>query len=232
MFADQLDSKIGIIAGEGVWRWRLYDYMQNKNFDAFNELMNKTVQYLAVKGDKRPFQVSLPKNIFQDNESVTFDAQLYNANYELVNTPDVDLKIKSEDGREYPFKFNKTDNYYTLNAGFLPVGSYTYTASVRLGANAYKAEGRFSISPLQLEELRTVADHKVMYQLATQHQGQMYHAGDFEKIADDILAKNQLKPILYDTFLTESAINLRWIFFLILLLLSAEWFMRKYLGGY
>ena len=232
MFADQLDSKIGIIAGEGVWRWRLYDYMQNKNFDAFNELMNKTVQYLAVKGDKRPFQVSLPKNIFQDNEAVTFDAQLYNANYELVNTPDVDLKIKSEDGREYPFKFNKTDNYYTLNAGFLPVGSYTYTASVRLGANAYKAEGRFSISPLQLEELRTVADHKVMYQLATQHQGQMYHAGDFEKIADDILAKNQLKPILYDTFLTESAINLRWIFFIILLLLSAEWFMRKYLGGY
>jgi hypothetical protein len=232
MFADQLDSKIGIIAGEGVWRWRLYDYMQNKNFDAFNELMNKTVQYLAVKGDKRPFQVSLPKNIFQDNEAVTFDAQLYNANYELVNTPDVDLKIRSEDGREYPFKFNKTDNYYTLNAGFLPVGSYTYTAAVRLGANAYKAEGRFSISPLQLEELRTVADHKVMYQLATQHQGQMYHATDFEKIAYDILAKNQLKPILYDTFLTESAINLRWIFFLILLLLSAEWFMRKYLGGY
>jgi hypothetical protein len=232
MFADQLDSKIGIIAGEGIWRWKLYDYMQNKNFDAFNELINKTVQYLAVKGDKRPFRVNLPKNIFQDNEAVTFDAQLYNANYEMVNTPDVDLRIKSDDGKEYPFKFNKTDNYYTLSAGFLPVGNYSYTASVKLGANAHKAEGKFSISPLQLEELRTVADHKVMYQLAAQHGGQMYHANDLDKIADDILAKNQLKPILYDTFLTESAINLRWIFFLILLLLSAEWFMRKYLGGY
>jgi len=60
----------------------------------------------------------------------------------------------------------------------------------------------------------------------------MYHANDFEKIADDIQAQNQLKPILYDTFLTESAINLKWIFFLILILLSAEWFLRKYLGGY
>ncbi|MCW3127707.1 MAG: hypothetical protein JWO03_3365 [Bacteroidetes bacterium] len=232
MFADQLDSKIGIIAGEGVWRWRLYDYMQNKNFDAFNEVMNKTVQYLAVKGDKRPFRVNLPKNIFQDNEAVTFDAQLYNANYEMVNGPDVDLKIKSADGKEYPFKFNKTDNYYTLSAGFLPVGSYSYSASVKLGANAYKADGNFSIAPLQLEELRTVADHKVMYQLAAEHSGQMYHANDFEKIADEILAKNALKPILYDTFLTESAINLKWIFFLVLILLSAEWFMRKYLGGY
>jgi hypothetical protein len=232
LFADGLDSKIGVIAGEGLWRWKLYDYMQNKNFDAFDEIINKSVQYLAVKGDKRPFQVTLPKNIFQDNEAITFDAQLYNANYELINTPDVDLKIQSEDGKEYPFKFNKTDNYYTLNAGFLPVGSYSYTASTRLGNKAYKAEGKFSISALQLEELRTVADHRVMYQLASQHHGQMYHAGDFDKIADDILAKNQLKPILNDTFLTESAINLKWIFFLILLLLSAEWFMRKYLGSY
>jgi hypothetical protein len=232
LFADELDSKIGIIAGEGLWRWKFYDYMQNKNFEAFDEIVNKSVQYLAVKGDKRPFQVTLPKNIFQDNEAITFEAQLYNANYEMVNTPDVDLKIKSEDGKEYPFKFNKTDNYYSLNAGFLPVGNYSYLASTKLGTNAYKAEGKFSISALQLEELRTVADHKVMYQLASQHHGQMYHANDFEKIADDIQAQNQLKPILYDTFLTESAINLKWIFFLILILLSAEWFLRKYLGGY
>ena len=232
LFADQLDSKIGVIAGEGLWRWKLYDYMQNKNFDAFDEIVNKSVQYLAVKGDKRPFQVTLPKNIFQDNEAITFDAQLYNANYEMVNTPDVDMKIRSEDGKEYPFKFNKTDNYYTLNAGFLPVGNYSYLASTKMGSNAYKAEGKFSISALQLEELRTVADHKVMYQLAAQHGGKMYHATDFDKIADDLLAKNQLKPILYDTFLTESAINMKWIFFLILILLSAEWFMRKYLGGY
>ena len=232
LFADDLDSKIGVIAGEGLWRWKLYDYMQNKNFDAYNEIVTKTIQYLAVKGDKRPFQVTLPKNIFQDNEAITFEAQLYNANYEMVNTPDVDLKIKSEDGKEYPFKFNKTDKYYSLNAGFLPVGNYSYIASTKLGTNAYKAEGRFSISALQLEELRTVADHKVMYQLASQHHGQMYHATDYEKIADELLAKNQLKPILYDTFLTESAINLKWIFFLILILLSAEWFMRKYLGGY
>jgi hypothetical protein len=232
LFADEPDSKIGIIAGEGLWRWKLYDYMQNKNFDAFDEIVNKSIQYLAVKGDKRPFQVTLPKNIFQDNEAITFEAQLYNANYEMVNTPDVDLKIKSEDGKEYPFKFNKTDNYYTLNAGFLPVGNYSYLASTKLGTNAYKVEGKFSISALQLEELRSVADHKVMYQLASQHHGQMYHANDFDKIAEAIQAQNQLKPILYDTFLTESAINLKWIFFLILILLSAEWFLRKYLGGY
>ncbi len=232
LFADAMDSRVGIIAGEGIWRWRLYDYLQHKNHDAFNELLNKTIQYLAVKSDKRPFRVNLPKSIFQDNEAVNFDAQLYNANFELVNSPDVDVKIKSEDGKDYPFKFSKTEKYYTLNAGFLPVGGYSYSATTKLGNTTYRADGKFSIAPLQLEEMRTVADHNLLYQLASQHNGKLYHSNDFEKIAEDINATNKLKPILFDTYKTESAINLKWIFVVLLLLVSGEWFTRKYLGGY
>ncbi len=232
LFNETGDTKFGVICGEGLWRWRFYDNMINKNQDATNELINKTIQYLSVKTDKRPFRVNLQKNIFQDNEAITFDAQLYNANFELVNTPDVDMKIKGEDGKEYTYKFNKSDNAYNLNAGFLPVGSYSYTASVKLGNGEYTASGKFSVSPLQLEEMRTRADHQVLFQLASQHNGQMHHLNDIEKISDEIDSKNQLKPILYDSFITENAINLKWIFFLILALISAEWFMRKYLGGY
>jgi hypothetical protein len=232
LFDEGVDSKVGVIAGEGIWRWKLYDYLQNKNTDAFNEIVDKTIQYLAVKADKRPFRVNLSKNIFQDNESITLDAQLYNASYELVNTPDVDLKVRSDEGKEYPFKFNKTDNYYSLNAGFLPVGSYSFSAGVKLGNQVYKSEGRFSIAPLQLEQIRTVADHRVMYQLASQHHGQLYYPSTMEQLVDELLAKDKLKSVLYDSYITESAIHLRWIFALLLLLLSMEWFIRKYFGGY
>lgn len=226
------EQKTGAICGEGLWRWRLYDYLINKNHDATNELINKTVQYLSVKSDKRPFRVNLPKTIFQDNEAITFDAQLYNANYELVNQPDIDMKITGEDKKAYDYKFSKTENAYSLNAGFLPVGNYSYSAAVKFGNATYTATGRFSVSPLQLEEMRTRADHQVLYQLASQHNGAMHYLNDIDKIADEIDARNQLKPILYDTFVTEGAINLKWIFFLLLALLSAEWVTRKYLGGY
>lgn len=232
LFNETGEVKFGVIVGEGIWRWRLYDYLMNKNQDATNELIDKTVQYLSVKTDKRPFRVNLPKNIFEDNEAITFDAQLYNANYELINTPDAEIKIKGEDGKDYTFQFNKTENAYNLNAGFLPVGNYSYTASVKFGNSSYTANGKFSVSPLQLEEMRTRADHQVLYQLASQHNGSMHYISDMEKIAEEIDAKNQLKPILYDTFLTESAINLKWIFALVLILISLEWGIRKYLGGY
>jgi hypothetical protein len=232
LFNETGNEKIGVICGEGLWRWRFYDYMLNKNQDATNEIINKTVQYLSVKSDKRPFRVNLPKNIFQDNEAISFDAQLYNANYELINSPDVSMKIKGDEGQDYDYKFNKTENAYSLNAGFLPVGNYSYNASVSLGTGTLNASGKFSVSPLQLEEMRTRADHQVLYQLASQHHGAMHHLNDLEKIAEEIDSKNQLKPILYDTFVTESAINLKWIFFLLLALISAEWFIRKFLGGY
>lgn len=225
------EQKTGVICGEGLWRWRLYDYLISKNHDATNELINKTVQYLAVKSDKRPFRVNQTKTIYQDNEAVTFDAQLYNASYELVNQPDVDLKITGGD-KTYEYKFSKTENAYSLNAGFLPVGNYAYTATTKLGNSTYTASGKFSVSPLQLEEMRTRADHQVLYQLATQHNGAMHYLNDIDKIAEEIDARNQLKPILYDTFVTEGAINLKWIFFLLLALISAEWIIRKYLGGY
>ncbi len=232
LFNETGEQKLGIISGEGLWRWRLYDYMVNKNQGATNELINKSVQYLSVKSDKRPFRVNLSKNIFQDNEAISFDAQLYNANYELINAPDVEMKIKGGDGKETNYKFNKTENAYNLNAGFFSTGSYSYNASVKFGNGVYTASGKFSVSPLQLEEIRTRAEHQVLFQLASQHNGTMHYLNDLDKIADEIDAKNQLKPILYDTFVTESAINLKWIFFLLLILISAEWFIRKYLGGY
>ena len=232
LFNESSEQKLGVICGEGLWRWRLYDYMLNRNQDATNELIDKTIQYLSVKSDKRPFRVTLPKNIFQDNEAITFDAQLYNANYELVNSPDVEMKITDENGKDYTYKFNKTETAYNLNAGFLPVGNYSFNASVKLGNGTLNANGKFSVSPLQLEEMRTRADHQVLYQLASQHHGTMHDLNNMDKIIDEIDAMNQLKPVLYDTFETDSAINLKWIFFLLLTLISAEWFIRKYLGGY
>ncbi len=232
IFNENGDHKTGVIAGENIWRWRLYDYLTNKSHEATNELINKTVQYLSVKNDKRPFRVSLPKNIFQDNEAISFEAELYNAAYELVNIADVELNIKSDEGKNYDFHFSKTEKAYNLNAGFLPVGNYHYTASTNYGNSKYTASGKFSVSPLQLEALQTRANHQVLYQLASQHNGSMHYMTTMDKIAEEIESKNTLKPILFDTYNTESAINLKWIFLVLLSLLSAEWISRKYLGAY
>lgn len=231
-FNDVGENKQACILGEGIWRWRLYDFMQNKSQDATNEIITKTVQLLSVKADKRPFRVALPKNIFNENEQVVFDAQLFNANYEAINEPEVEISIKNNDGVVFNGSFARTPNGYNLNVGSLPVGNYSYSAKTTLGGKLFSASGKFSVSPLQLETTRTRADFELMMQLAAKHNGKTYTLKNLEKSAEDILSLSTLKPIIYDNYITENAINLKWIFALLATLLSLEWFARKYLGAY
>ncbi|NNC96169.1 MAG: VWA domain-containing protein, partial [Chitinophagales bacterium] len=215
VFNEAFGTKSAVICGEGIWRWRMYNFNQNKNFEAFDELMNKTFQFLTVKSDKRKFRVFTNKNLYFENEGVRISAQLYNDNYELVNEPEVKLNVRDEDGNEYPFSLNRTYNAYELNAGSFPAGNYSYSASVEFANKINTAGGKFSISPLQLEALETQANHQVLYSLAEKTGGQLFYPANLLQISELINDKS-VKPVIYDTFNTSSAINLKWIFFLIL----------------
>jgi len=62
--------------------------------------------------------------------------------------------------------------------------------------------------------------------------GQMVYADQLEKLVASIEQSSSAKPVMRETIKTQSIINLKWIFFLILGLLVAEWFVRKFNGGY
>jgi len=71
--------RTGVIAGSGLWQWRLFDYLEYNDHEHFDELLSQITQYLTVQEDKRRFRVSLPENLFDENEPVQLDAELYNS---------------------------------------------------------------------------------------------------------------------------------------------------------
>jgi hypothetical protein len=224
--------KTGILLGEGLWRWRLFDFLQHQNHEIFDELVGKTVQYLSLKEDKRKFRVTLDKNIFNENEAVTFGAELYNDNYELTNDPDVAMSIRNRDGKEFTYTFNKLGKAYTLNAGILPVGPYTFKATTNFNGQALVYEGKFSVQPIELELFETTANHAVLRQLSAKFGGETVFPTQLSSIADKIKANETVKPVIYQTTQTNPLINLKWIFALLALLLAGEWFLRRYFGAY
>jgi hypothetical protein len=224
--------RTGIFLAEGLWKWRLFDYLQHSNQEVFDELFGKTIQYVSLKADKRKFRVSLDKNIFNENENVLFGAELYNDNYELTNDPDVALLVKNKEGKEFTFNFNKQGKAYTLDAGILPVGSYTYRASTTFNGQPQVFDGQFSVRALQLELFETVANHAVLRQLAQKFGGEVVRPDDLTAIAEKIKNKGTIKPVIYQTNQTKPLINLKWIFALLAGLLAIEWFLRRYFGAY
>jgi len=224
--------KMAVLCGEGLWRWRIFNYKQQQTHDAFNAIMAKITQYLSVKNDKRKFRVNQPKTLYTETEPVTFDAELYNDSYQLVNDPEVNINIANEEGKTYNFTFSKTAKAYTLNAGILPPGNYTYIAKTAWAGQEYKAQGSFSVVPLQLETVQTVANHQILHQLSQRNGGAVVYPQNIDSLVSYIQQQPNIKPVMYNSFKTQPLINLKWLFFFLLLFLSVEWFVRKFLGGY
>jgi hypothetical protein len=215
--------------GEGLWKWRMRDFADHDNHNLFNELINKTVQYLSVRADKSFFRV-FTKKIINENETIDFTAEVYNQSYEFVTEPDVTLILKDSKGKTYNYTFNKKQTMYSLSAGQFAAGEYSYEAKVKFGDKLYTKSGIVIIKEIVSEKINTVANHQLLYQMAKQSGGKLFYKNQLDQLQKEILSSESIKSITFSHKQLTDLVNLKWIFGIILCLLSAEWFLRKHNG--
>jgi len=231
LFNRDLETKTAVIAGEGIWRWRLADYAKNENHFSFNEIIQKIIQYLTVKEDRSFFRIR-SKNRFFENEPIVFDGEVYNKSYELINEPEVELTITNEEGTGFPFVFGKRGSAYRLNAGLFPPGNYGYESRVKVGSDIYFKSGEFTVEPLNIEQNNSVADNNLLYNLAIMHDGELLTPEQLKDIPAILKERGDIKSIVYSQKRYNELNNLFWVLGLVILLLGIEWFLRKYYGSY
>ncbi|MEX8548914.1 MAG: hypothetical protein V5804_15055 [Mucilaginibacter sp.] len=226
-FAEENGRRTAILTGEGLWRWRLNEFQQFGNHRALDELLSQAMQYLSVKNNQKRFNVASTKTVFDEDENVILQAELYNKAFELVNQPDVPVTMKNKSGKTYSFQFSRNNQSYQLNAGNLPAGEYTFGAQTKLGNESFKASGNFSIKTLVAEAAQSAADHQLLFALAKQNGGEMLFPNQLSQLPNLIRKNENIKTIVYQDNNYREVIDEKWIFALILLLLSLEWFLRR-----
>ncbi|GGI27447.1 hypothetical protein GCM10008119_27700 [Pedobacter mendelii] len=226
-FTNDNGLKAGYLMGEGLWRWKLSEAENEVEQSSLNDLISKTVQYLSVKDDKRRFKVFTSKSAYDENESIQFNATFYNESYQAVNEPEVNLQVKNEAGKLFNYTFSKTESAYQLDAGNMASGNYAYTANTTLGGKRFTASGSFYVNALIAEYQQTTANHQLLNAISKQSNGKLFMPQDLLKIADEILKNENIKTISYEDRKYDELINIKWLFGLILVLLSVEWFFRK-----
>ncbi len=232
--ASQQGVRRAFIAGEGIWRWRLADYQASSSHDAFNALIDKLVVYASSQGAREHFHVEARRRYGQ-NEAVTLEAQLYDANFELTNGPEASLLLTprsdSASQKALRYAFNRVGSSYALNLGILPVGRYDYQASTALAGQSYSASGTFLVEPLQLEDLNLRADHSLLATLASSTGGALIYPDRLDSIPAILERRDDIKTVIYSETRYSPFLQMPLLFILIVLLFSAEWIIRKYLSG-
>ena len=226
-FGDEGGERVGVLTGEGLWRWQLAEYQAFGNHHALEELFGQGVQYLTASANRQKFIVYPAKHVFDEGENVILNAELYNDALELVNTPDVKIDLKNEAGKSYSFLFTRNNQSYQLDAGTLPVGEYSYSATSKIGDKSFNASGQLTVKPLNLESRQSAANHQLLNTIAKNNGGIMVQPSAINQLAALIRKNENIKTVVYEDKHYSDIIDVKWVFILILALLSAEWFLRK-----
>ncbi|HEY4326980.1 MAG TPA: hypothetical protein VGN20_23540 [Mucilaginibacter sp.] len=226
-FGEDDGRRVGVLTGEGLWRWQLAEFQTYGNHHALEELFGQSVQYLTANANRQRFTVYPAKNVFDEGEKVILNAELYNDALELINTPDVNIDLKSETGKNYSFLFSRSGQSYQLDAGTLPTGEYSYVATTKNGAKQFIERGQFTVKALNLESRQSAANFQLLNTIAKQSGGEMLQPSQISRLATLIRKNDNIKTVVYEDKRYSDIIDVKWVFGGILALLSIEWLLRK-----
>lgn len=224
-------EKSAVMLGEGMWQWRLQAYAQDGEFTAFDELVQKTVQLLSAKEDRRKFRVYPLSREVYDTEGVVLETEVYNQVYERIWGQQVALELTDEEGESRSYTYVNTQSNPRFSISQLPQGVYSYQASTTVEGEQLSSSGEFTVNELQLESLNLTANFELLRQLASQSGGSFYPFDELDQLEQDLNSR-EMKSTIYAEEDYLPIIDLEWLFFVLLLLISTEWFIRKYSGSY
>lgn len=225
------DRKMGFLFGTNVWRWRLYNYYQERNNLLFDELFAKTMKYLMTSRDDG-LEVFC-KEEYYSNEPVVITAVLRNPSNELVTEPDVLLRIvNKKTGETYEYQFTRREHDYELHVGMLPEGLYAYQAETSLAGKKITTSGAFAVVSMGIEAQQLKADIERMRGLSAVTNGKCYTVDQLPQLLDDLRSDPRITSVEHHETRFEDLIHSKWLLFVLIGLAAIEWILRKMFGSY
>ncbi|MCU0422215.1 MAG: hypothetical protein MUC81_05335 [Bacteroidia bacterium] len=222
-------TRIGFICGEGFWKWSLSDLANNEGATT-SKIMSGAVQFLAGKKEVSRFRITADKQMDEGAELI-MQAEVYNETYQLIPNAEVEIELINSTGQKYNYTFSPNQGTYQLQAAALPSGVYQYKAQAKFPNNKLFAEGRFVVKPRQTEFIQTKANHQLLKNIAESGNGKMFYPNKVDELIKDMKNNEAIKPVIYEKETLKNWIDFKWLFAFILLILSVEWFIRKWNGS-
>ncbi len=214
--------------GEGFWRWRARNFLNTESFQGFDDFIGNLVQYLASNKRRTRLEVA-SETFYYNNNPIKISAQYFDKNYVFDNRASLDITVKNEEtNEETVFPLLLRNNYYEVDLNSLPAGEYTYEVSVT--DEAVSSSGSFTILNFDVEQQFLNADIAKLTRVAEISNGREYFITQKESLINDLLQNEDFRNVQKAERKTTPLIDWKYLLAIIVLALSAEWFIRKYNG--
>ncbi len=222
------NQREALLLGQGLWRWRAQSYLDEGNFNNFDNFMGKLVQYLSSNQSKTRLNVNY-ESFYNGNDNVIITAQYFNKNYEFDANTGLNITLKSKDTEEsstLPFVLGSSN--YQVDLSGLDAGDYTFRVSA-ISENVSKS-GELKILDYNVEQQFLNADVPKLKSVATTSEGKAYFIDDTKDLIGELINDSRFATIQKSSKKVVPLIDFKYLLALIALCLSAEWFIRKYNG--
>ena len=214
-----------VLLGENIWQWAVQAGVHGQK-EAFNRLVFQIVQYLSINDNFDRLQLHYKKQYFQAMP-VVITAKFLDKNLE----PDTQVKaelILYKDKQAETIPMTLKDGFFQVALSNLPPGAYSFTVKNKDGS--LKKNGYFRILPFSIEKQNLQADIKDLKRLAGQTGGVLYFQNQAERLIKHLKdTKAFHSTIRYETSETP-LIDFEFLLFLLVLLLTIEWLVKKLRG--
>lgn len=213
------------LLGENIWKWRLESL---KESDGVDQLLDKSIQFLAIKNPKQNLVLQM-EGLYNQTDDIVITAQFFNKNLELDQSAVLKAKLVNlQDNSTKNIEFTKHTSEFVLALSDLDPGNYKLSVSEQRSKQTVTKN--FEILAYNPEKQAINANINGLKQLASQTKGKVYSYHNIENLIQNLIQNPDYSPTQKEITSKHNIISYKWALALLLVLLAAEWFVRKYNG--
>ena len=217
-----------VLFGENIWQWRAQSFINYKSFEDFDNFIGKLIQYLASNKQRSRLNVDY-ESFYNGSQNVIINAQAFDKNYVFDARENLSIKIiDTNSDVEKTFSFVLNNNTYQVDLSNLPASQYNLNVFAAKG-NISKS-GTFQILEYDVEQQFLNANVTKLQSIATNSQGTYYFIANTNNLVNNLLNDTRYTAIQKSHKNNIPLIDWKYLLFLIVFSLAAEWFLRKYNG--
>jgi hypothetical protein len=224
-------GRVAAIAAGPLWRWRFLA----GNSGAYDELMTRVLDVLTRGEEAGRFVLIAKKNVFDTGEHPQFYAEVFNDKLQPVTGVPVTIEVSRGDttGSGTPLervtmqREGEEDSRLSASLDPLPSGRYTVRGTAELPGRTIQSKPvQLHVSQTSVEFRNTPQDRAALERIARRTGGEYTTPAGVDDLARKIDVSPRKVAVVSESVLRAST---PW-FVALLLLLSAEWLLRKRVG--